>query len=129
MKNIYSNGVAVFIIKDDKILLTKRIKGGFTGYWEVPAGHVKEGESVENTAIREVKEETDLVVDSITRIGINVNDEYKFRAVLVTAEIISGEAKNIDTYNHSELKWCPLDKLPSPLGASTIKGLKILKLI
>jgi len=129
MKNDYSEGVAVFIIKDNKILLTKRIKGGFIGFWEVPAGHIKNNESIEDTAIREVKEKTNLVVNSIKVFGINVNEEYKFQANLITAEIVSGTAKNIDTYNHSALEWFSINKLPSPLGESTLKGLKILKLI
>lgn len=129
MKKDYSQGVAVFIIKENKILLTKRIKGGFTGFWEVPAGHIKNNESIEDTAIREVKEETSLVVNSIKVFGINVNEEYKFQANLVTTLITSGTAKNIDTYNHSALKWFSIDKLPSPLGESTLKGLKILKII
>ncbi len=52
-----------------------------------------------------------------------------FQANLVTAEIVSGTAKNIDIYNHSALEWFSIDKLPSPLGESTLKGLKILKLL
>jgi 8-oxo-dGTP pyrophosphatase MutT (NUDIX family) len=35
------------------------------GHWGFPKGHVEEGESVEKTAIREVKEETGLDFDLV----------------------------------------------------------------
>lgn len=40
-----------------EILLIKHIK---SGYWSFPKGHVEPGETEEQTAIREIKEETDI---------------------------------------------------------------------
>ncbi len=57
-KDGYSRGVGVFIVQDRRLLLTFRSKGEQPGVWEVVAGQVKEGESVEATAIREALEET-----------------------------------------------------------------------
>lgn len=49
---------------DDEIfiLIIKHIKGG---HWSFPKGHVEEGETEEQTAIREVKEETGIDIDII----------------------------------------------------------------
>jgi 8-oxo-dGTP pyrophosphatase MutT (NUDIX family) len=52
MKKEKSCGVLVF--DDNKILMVHHNKG----HWGFPKGHVEEGETEEETAIREVKEET-----------------------------------------------------------------------
>ncbi|TSC90518.1 MAG: mutT/nudix family protein [Parcubacteria group bacterium Gr01-1014_2] len=53
--------VAAIIIKDGKILLIHRIKSG-QEYYVFPGGGVKEGESLEEALIREIKEELTLDV-------------------------------------------------------------------
>lgn len=42
-----------------EILLIKHIK---SGYWSFPKGHVEKGETEEETAVREIKEETGIDV-------------------------------------------------------------------
>lgn len=54
MKKEKSCGIAVF--KDDKVLLVHHN----IGHWGLPKGHVEEGETEEETAIRETKEETNI---------------------------------------------------------------------
>ena len=46
------------IIKDDEVLLIKHNKG----HWDFPKGHMEEGETEKQTAVREVKEETHMDV-------------------------------------------------------------------
>ena len=50
------------IIQENKILLVKRIASAllFPGYWAFPGGKSEPGETSEQIAIREVKEETNL---------------------------------------------------------------------
>lgn len=50
------------IIKDDKVLLVQNIKGK---HWSFPKGHMEDGETEKETAIREVKEETNIDVKII----------------------------------------------------------------
>lgn len=52
---------AVILIKDEKILLVKHQKRQ-RSYWVLPGGTVEEGETIEETAKREIKEETDLEI-------------------------------------------------------------------
>ena len=54
------------VINDGKVLLVRHNKG----HWDFPKGHVEPGETEEQTAKREVKEETNIDVE------INTNFRY-----------------------------------------------------
>ena len=62
MKRLYPNqpivGVGVVILRDRRILLEKRKNDPGKGKWSIPGGIVELGENIEETVIREVKEET-----------------------------------------------------------------------
>ena len=59
---IMSGAGAVIINADDQILLQRRADNGF---WGLPAGSMELGESFEDVAIRELKEETNLEIDEL----------------------------------------------------------------
>lgn len=71
---------AVIVVNDGKYLLAERNKENYNGYWIIPGGGVKFGETIEEAAIREIKEETNLDVEIIKLIGykevINVPGDY-----------------------------------------------------
>ena len=54
-------GVAVIVMKDDRILLVKRL-GSYEGMWCIPCGHLEWNEDVRQAARREVQEETGLKI-------------------------------------------------------------------
>lgn len=60
---------AVLVEKDGKFLLAERNKENYKGYWVVPGGGVRFGETIIDAAIREIKEETNLDVDIMKFIG------------------------------------------------------------
>ena len=69
------------ITQNDKILLIRQM----SGMWGFPKGHVEEGETEEQTAIREVKEETniDVEVDSSKRYVMHYKtDKGKYKEVV-----------------------------------------------
>ncbi len=54
--------VETLIIKGNKILLTKRNVNPEKDKWCIPGGHIDIGETPEEAIIREIKEETDLII-------------------------------------------------------------------
>src|SRR5574341_301855 len=52
--------VLAAIVKDNQILLLKRKRRPYQGYWGMPGGKLHLEESIQESAIREVKEETGL---------------------------------------------------------------------
>ena len=63
-------GALCFIRNGDRVLLQLRADGLFgEGLWNAPGGHVEVGESPEEAAVREVREETGLTVRDLREHG------------------------------------------------------------
>ena len=81
-------GVGAVIVADGKILLEKRKNQPGRGQWSVPGGLVELGEKAEDTAIREVKEETNLEVekpehiDFVDNIVLDKNRKVRYHFVI-----------------------------------------------
>ena len=58
--------VRCYLIKDNKVVVTKYKEGNEkAGYYEIPGGKIEEGETPEQTAIREMKEETGIKIRNL----------------------------------------------------------------
>jgi 8-oxo-dGTP diphosphatase len=92
------------IEKDDKYLLVQEKQPKAYGLWNLPAGHVDEGETFEEAAIREAHEETGFSVE----LGQKLETVHPStdRPVLhaYKASIISGELK-IDPNELLDVRW------------------------
>ena len=110
-------GVGAIIIKDDKILLEKRKNEPGKGKWSIPGGLVELGESVEQTVIREVREETGLEVEKPEHIDVvdNVirdeNGEIKYHFVIIDyfVKLKGGTMKAMS--DAEELRWVTFDEV------------------
>ena len=69
MKFSGRTAAAIVEFPDSRILLIKRATVPFRGYWALPGGKVDVGETVEETVMREVKEETGIEVEIVEKIG------------------------------------------------------------
>ena len=92
------------VIKNNKVLLIKQV----TGNWGFPKGHVEKDETEYETALREVKEETNLDVKIISdkRYTMNYLTErgsYK-QVVLFVANEIKGKIKRQEA-EIDDIKW------------------------
>ncbi|MFE0749449.1 NUDIX hydrolase [Gordonia sp. NPDC058843] len=86
------------LITDDagRILLVLRRNEPSAGHWSLPGGKVELGESLEQAMIREVREETGLVVtvgEPAIQLEIPVGDGRVYEVHDFRAEIRSGELR------------------------------------
>jgi 8-oxo-dGTP pyrophosphatase MutT (NUDIX family) len=58
------------VVHDGKILLQKRKRGNYVGYWCLPGGKVDAGEHISSGAIREILEETGLTCNFESHLGV-----------------------------------------------------------
>lgn len=83
----------VIIKQNNKYLLVQEGEPRIYGLWNFPAGHVDMGESIEEAAIREAKEEVGYNVELIKKINITQNLSNEPVKHVFEAKIISGELK------------------------------------
>ena len=109
----------VLINKEGKVLIGKR-RGSHAQKYSIPGGHLELGESFEDGATREVKEETDLDVYKPEVIAVTNNLEtYKeegkhYISVVLLVEDYSGELKNIEPEKCEGWEWCDPEHLSEP---------------
>ena len=109
--------VYLLLIKDGKILLSRRFQTGYEdGNYGLPSGHVDGEETMRNALVREVKEE----------IGLNLAPEnlqhehtlhrwcgdHERIDFFFSAKNWKGEPKNMEPKKCDDLSWFPLDELP-----------------
>ena len=70
MRRIPSLAVDIIIFFDNKLTLIKRGREPFKDCFALPGGFVEYGETVENAAVREAKEETGLDVHQLSLLGV-----------------------------------------------------------
>jgi mutator protein MutT len=111
---------AVFIaIRDDRgrVLLHRRFNTGFMdGRYDLPSGHVERGETLLESAVRELQEEANVSVDQsglrlwhVNQFG--ANDEYYYNFFFV-ADIWEGAPTIMETDKCDDMQFFALDALP-----------------
>ena len=100
----YEKSCGAVIFDNDKILVIKQVKG----HWGFPKGHVEEGETEVQTAIREIKEETnlDVKIDESKRFVERYSPEEGIEkdVVFFVAKKVGGEIK-VQEEEVTETKW------------------------
>jgi mutator protein MutT len=110
-------GVGAIIIKDGKILLEKRKSEPGRGKWSIPGGLVELGESISQTVVREVAEETGLevyaleLIDVVDNVVRDENGEVKYHFVIIDyfVKLKGGNVKA--SSDAEELRWVSLDEV------------------
>lgn len=112
-------GVAIIITKDEQVLLMKRKGVHGIGTWSTPGGHLDFGETPEQCAAREAKEEVGLDVVDI-RFRAITNDIFEtsgkhYITIWMEAKSISNDPMISAEDEVEEIGWYAWDALPSPL--------------
>ena len=132
MSRLYPNrpivGVGVIIVREGKILLEKRKNEPGRDMWSIPGGIVELGESLEQTVIRESREETGLSVgdpepvDVINQVTLDENGKVKYHFVIVDyfVKLKSGTPKAAS--DAAELEWVALKEVENRDLTKSFRG-------
>lgn len=111
--------VYLFLEKDEKILVARRCNTGYQdGNYQVPAGHVEEGELPTEALMREAKEEVGIDIDLADLEIVHVSyqpkhDETGDRvSFFFRAKKWSGEVTNMEPHKCDDLKWVSVNEIP-----------------
>jgi 8-oxo-dGTP diphosphatase len=100
-------GIGVIIENEDEVLLGKRLNAHGEGNWSFPGGHLEFGESWEECARREVREETNLEITNVEFFSVT-NDFMK-------CDYHSGKLINLEPWKCEKWQWFSRDNLPEQL--------------
>jgi NAD+ diphosphatase len=114
------------VLHGNQVLLAKNAQGNFP-FWSLLAGYVESGESLEQAVIREVHEESGLIVDRLHYVG---SQPWPYSQSLMAGFIchVSGGELKIDYTELSEAEWFDLDNLPEIPPPPSMAGLILVKL-
>ena len=104
-----SCGAIVFNENTEKILLVKMHNGN----WGFPKGHIEKDETKEETAIREVLEETNVrikIIPDFEREIKYIPNEKTIKKVTIFAGITQDEDVKIDTFEIEAFQWCTYEE-------------------
>jgi len=104
-----SCGAIVFNENTEKILLVKMHNGN----WGFPKGHIENNETREETAIREVHEETNVnikIIPDFEREIKYIPNEKTIKKVTIFAGITQDEEVKIDTFEIEDFQWCTYEE-------------------
>jgi ADP-ribose pyrophosphatase YjhB (NUDIX family) len=112
--------VDAIIQMDTQILLVKRKNEPFRGYMAIPGGFVNEGETVEDAAKREVREETSLDIELVDILGVYSDPKRDPRGHIMSTVFIAyvpvNRNKSVEALaadDASELEWIDLEAIPN----------------
>ncbi|MCM3757531.1 NUDIX hydrolase [Sporosarcina aquimarina] len=126
MKRVDVTYVLIFDEQRENILMVKN-KGENSSYYTLPGGAVERGETLEEAAIREAKEETglDVELDGIFSISEAFFEDRGHHAIFFTfrGKIIGGEMTISMPEEIEEITWMDSQKAEDYIHITDSKGL------
>ena len=112
-------GIGVIIMRDNKVLVGKRIGAHGENTYAFPGGHLEFGESWEECAKRETIEEAGIEINNI-RFFTTTNDIFEkegkhYNTIFVLADYVSGEPEIKEPHKCLGWDWYDWNNLPTPL--------------
>jgi 8-oxo-dGTP diphosphatase len=110
---------AVILDQQDRVLLVRHTYGHFN--WEIPGGASEPGESVMDTALREVREEVgvDAVPDRMT--GLYYEAEQDAHHFVFRCHLAENAAPAPSSEEISACDYWAVDALPRPISDFTVR--------
>ena len=108
---------SIIIPQNNKILMVQRALAPLTGYWCLPGGYINYGEQPADAAIRETKEETNLVVEVDRLVGVYAidNDPRGYNIdIIYSGILIAGSVAPNEEVRNCE--YFSIDDLPEQIA-------------
>lgn len=101
--------VGAVVVDRGRLLLVQRAKAPGVGQWSLPGGRVESGELMAEAVVREIAEETGLVVEVGELIGWveRISATHHF-AIFDFAAVAVGERDLVAGDDAAEARWVPL---------------------
>src|SRR5690348_5237011 len=102
---------AVVVSGGQVLLVRRRVREGEL-FWQFPAGEVELGDTREEAAVRETREETGLSVTVVRALGERVHPSTGRLMSYTACAVVDGTAHVADTEELAELAWAALGEIP-----------------
>ena len=124
-------GCGLAILRDERLLLYRRVKAPEAGHWNIVGGKIDHMERSDIAARREAEEESGLSVGAIDFLCLSEQvipeDRQHWVSLIYVTRDIAGEARVVEPDKLPEFGWFALDALPSPLSRFAADAVAALK--
>jgi ADP-ribose pyrophosphatase len=123
--------VGAIVMRDGRILLVRRGQPPSEGLWAIPGGRVELGETLQEAAGREIKEETGLIIrarDPVHTFDVILRDrtgrvQFHYVIVDLLADYVSGVLRHGDDAH--DARWVTPEELEGlPINQTTLDVLR-----
>jgi 8-oxo-dGTP diphosphatase len=125
--------MGVLVMRRGRVLLGRRRGSHGEGYYAAPGGHIEFGESFEEAARREVREETGLEIADLKLLSVGnyvfkrEDGERHYIDVDFVCEAPAGEPQLAEPEKCDGWGWYDLNDLPQPLFVVTRRMIESLR--
>lgn len=116
-------GLGVFVKKGDEFLMGLRKGAHGAGTWCFPGGHLEYGETWEDCARRESREEVGIELTNLRHVA-TTNDIFEeekkhYITIFMMRDLASGEVTLMEPEKFVEWRWCHWDEFPENIFVPT----------
>ncbi|KRM78004.1 bis(5'-nucleosyl)-tetraphosphatase [Secundilactobacillus collinoides] len=121
-----ASGAVVYQVRDGKPYYLL-LKSATSDFWGFPKGHVEAGENLADTALREIKEETQLTVELDTtyhdELQYDMNNGNHKEVHLFVSEVADDVTITKQDIEIADTAWLPVDEAVDRLTYDNLKNL------
>lgn len=113
-------GIGIIIQNEKGEILVGKRTGSHAPFYSIPGGHLELGETFEEAAIKEVKEETGLTLLHPKVLGVTNNlrtyarENKHYVSIILLATDFEGEARVMEPQKCESWFWCLPANIPKP---------------